>query len=62
MLNKLHAIWKIIISEHYLVLTGSGGVSACYPATDTTHIIKNIAEAVNKAIQKVKDEADHEKD
>lgn len=49
MRNKLIAIWRIIFSEHYLVITGSGSLMASYPKElDRLTMIRTIAEACNK--------------
>lgn len=47
MRNKLIGIWRIIFSEHYLLITGGGSLLASYPKNmKHLELIKSIAEQV----------------
>lgn len=48
-MTKLNAIWKIITSEYFLVLTGGGSVTAIMPKNlEHLKLMQSIAEAAEK--------------
>lgn len=52
MKNKLFAIWRIIKSEHYLVITAGGGMTSCLP--EDLNTLKLMNEFVEKVRTNIK--------
>lgn len=47
---KLQAIWKILTSEHFMVITSSGSITAHMPKSlKNLQIMKSIADQVSES-------------